>query len=218
MKELHTFADVGFDGEKALDYLVKTSEYGNISQLVASFTLFSHPQTVLQTGNRNLFPVIRRKAFAEIGKIFTLEDGTIVMRDDNSAAIDSFRWSNAERRFPNCQYNHIWSNSQSPDLYTSLANICVTPAFISKLTDTNVLIRKLLRYRAYELYEFWPSDEPPTKPDDWDMLIWAETLPPILDVEQEIRKRLRKLRSNRTLNCVKSVGWLFSKFHPDPLD
>jgi len=138
------------------------------------------------------------------------------MRDDNSAAIDAFRWSNAKPRFPNCQYNHIWSNSQDPNLYTSLANICVTPAFIAKLTDTNDCIKEILKYRAFELYNFWPSSELAIKPDGYDCLIWAETLPPIVNVEQTIRTKLRKLKSNRTLKCVKDVGWLFSSFCPDP--
>lgn len=217
MKNQSTFAGLGFDGERALDYLVKTSEYGTLEQLVASLTLFSHPDTVKQTENRNLFPVVRRKAFAEIGKVFTLECGTVVMQDDNSAAIHAFCWSNAKPRFSNCQYNHVWSESQNPELYTSLANICVTPAFISKLTDTNKTIIQLLRHRAFELYEFWPTDDTREKPEQYDNLLWAATLPPVMSVEAEIRKKLKTLRSNRTLNCIKQIGWYFSKFQPDQM-
>jgi len=75
MKTLHTFSDLGFDGENALNHIVGSSEYGNLSQLVASLALFSHPDTVIQTKNVNLFPVIRRKQFAEIGQTIVWKVG-----------------------------------------------------------------------------------------------------------------------------------------------
>lgn len=213
MKRLRTFSDSNFDGERAFDHLVKESEYRSFPQLVASLTVFSHQDTVRQTDNKNLFRIVRRKEFSEIG---TWDEETRVMRDDNSGAIDAFRWSNVTPRFRNSQYNHIWSNSQDPLLYTCLANICVTPAFVSKLTDTNTKIREILRYRALDLYDFWPSIEPRVKPEGYDNLIWAETLPRVADVEQTIRDKFKRLRSNRTLRCAKEIGWLFSDFHPDP--
>jgi hypothetical protein len=212
---MNTFADFGFDGEKALSHLVATSEYGSLLQLVASLTLFSHPTTVAQTANQNLFRVIRRQAFSEIGHFFPHKDGLQVMHDDNLAAIETFNWSNLIRRCPNSQYNHIWSESRDVSLYTNLANICVTPAFIAKLTDTNILLVDALRYRSYELYGFWPTSVPVSEPADYDRIVWAETLPAVNELEIVIRTRLKRLKTNRTLRCARNIGWFFSGFQPD---
>lgn len=212
MPTLRTFADFGFDGEQVLQQIISASEYGDLLQLVASLTVFSHPITVGQTGNKNLFPVIRRKVFANVGRCFQSEG---VMHDDNLTPINAFCWSNSTRRYHNSQYNHIWSDSQDAALYTSLANICVTPAFIAKLTDTNDSIKHALKFRSYELYKFWPSPEPIEKPPGYNNAIWAEPLRPVTNLEETLRAKMKRLRSNRTLTCARTLGWLYSDFLPD---
>lgn len=67
---------------------------------------------------------------------------------------DVFLWCNAVRRRPvDVEFNHLDADSQDDESYPCLANLCVTPSFLAKLTDTQALVRDLLRYRAFELYE-----------------------------------------------------------------
>ena len=151
----------------------------------SSLTLFSHPETVRQTGGKALFPTIRnaarRRQKAEV-------DGRLLAYDDNKSPTDAFLWCNEiTKKLKDVQFNHVYLNSQDPDQYTSLANICVTPAFLAKLTDTNEPVRKLLRYRAYDLYRWVPAGhEPPPEPAGYVDLQWAPTLPPVSDVAAAI--------------------------------
>lgn len=167
--------DFGFKGSDAFSHILATSEYRDKLQTIASLTLFSHPQTVQQTNNQNLFRVIRCRSISDRGTYSDYTDSGQVMLDDNMAAIETFNWSNGIRRCSDCQYNHIWPDSQNASLYTNLANICVSPAFLAKLTDTDKDVCDLLRYRAFELYNgFSPTDITPAKPDGYDNLLWAE--------------------------------------------
>lgn len=54
-----TLAEFGFDGQAALSALIAASKYETIAQAVASLTVFTHPDTVAQTGGKALFPTIR---------------------------------------------------------------------------------------------------------------------------------------------------------------
>ena len=81
-----------------------------------------------------------RGTFAEVAGC----DGR-VMLDDNRAAAVAFEWAHGIRDRPDVQVNHIWQRSQDVGAYTSLANLCLTPAFLSKLTDTDGAIRAMDR-------------------------------------------------------------------------
>ncbi len=72
MLTLRTFTEFGFVGEEAFRQIISRSEYGDLLQLVASLTVFSHPITVRPTENRNLFPVIRRRSVFRHRAFFTL--------------------------------------------------------------------------------------------------------------------------------------------------
>lgn len=51
-----------------------------------------------------------------------------------------------------------------------MPNICVTPAFLAKVTGTDPATRSLLAYRVYDLYGWVPEggDVPPEPPGYWD--------------------------------------------------
>lgn len=101
--------------------------------------------------------------------------------------------------------------------YTSLANLCLTPAFLGKLTDTDDTIRGLLRYRAYALLGYWPADAgKPVMPADYARLEWADPLPVVPSVEQTMRAAMRSKRKDRVVVCARILGWLFSRFQPNP--
>jgi hypothetical protein len=100
--------------------------------------------------------------------------------------------------------------------YTSLANLCMTPAFLAKLTDTDNEIRNLLRFRAYDLHSYVPENvATPTKPDEYDALQWCPPMPAVLDLEQVFRQAMRTKPRDRTTISARELGWYFSEYHPD---
>jgi hypothetical protein len=204
-RTLHDFA---LNGYTALEELIRASAYKSIEQAVASLTLFSHPETVRQTGCKAVFPTIRnaarRRQTAEV-------DGRLLAYDDNKSPTDAFLWCNGiTKKLKDVQFNHVYLNSQDPAQYTSLANLCVTPAFLAKLTDTNEPVRKLLRYRVFDLYRWVPTaHEVPAEPVGYADLRWAPTLPAVRDVAAAVDAVMQRRRLDSTVRIAREIGWLF---------
>jgi hypothetical protein len=213
------FADYNFDGKAVLESILHKSAYQTVAHAVALLTKFSHPGTVAQTDNRNIFRTVRRRNSTDVGKLTDYKDGGCVMLDDNRSPTSAMVWANgsALKGYRDVQFNHIWSESQDVTLYTSLANICITPAFLSKLTDTDSQICALLRYRVYELYDgFKPCNEmAPEKPENYDGLVWAQPLPPVFDIEAQFRKCIATKPKDRVVLSVREIGWYFSNYQPE---
>ncbi len=206
-----------YDGRAVLRDLLAASSYRTIAQAVASLTRWTHPKTVAQTEGKNVFLIVRCKSMADRGKDGVLADGSSAMFDDNTGPTDAFLWANgiARGNFQDVQFNHVWQNSGLVERYTSLANPCVTPAFLAKLTDTDAEICAQLRYRAFELYGVWGGDGVAVKPNEYDHLAWADPLPFVPDVEARFRMFM-KGKSGRTVSCARRLGWYFSGCLPDP--
>lgn len=206
---LKTLLDYELNGYTALEEMIRASPYKSLEQAIASLTLFSHPETVRQTGCRALFPTIRNAA--RRGQRVEGSDRGLAY-DDNKSPTDAFLWCNGlTRKVKDVQFNHVYLNSQDPDQYTCLANLCVTPAFLAKLTDTNDGIRILLRYRVYELYGWVPVGQaPPPLPVAYKELHWASPLPPVSDVAGSVRAIMERKGLDRTARVAQKLGWLFS--------
>lgn len=203
-----TLADFELDGRAALEALISASQYKTLSQAVASLAIFSHPQTVRQTQGKALFHAIRDPK--RVGQIDLIE-GRRVLLDDNKSATDAFLWANGlSRRGPDTQFNHVYAASADPDAYTALPNLCMTPAFIAKLTDTNREIGALLRYRSFALYQWVPRGfDPPERPDLYESLEWAAPLSPIEDVRGTLLAAMSTKAKDRTVLAAAELGWLF---------
>lgn len=201
-----------FDGKVLLHDLIKKAGYTSVSELVAEKTLFTHPDTVKQTNNQNIFRVIRD--LSRRGKIVDWNDGKKVMCCDNEGPNRAFVWSNGDFKYSDVQFNHIYSDSKNVEVYTSIANICVTPAFLAKLTDTDEETKALLMYRAFDLYGFCIGTQP-IKPKNYDSLKWKEYLSPVGNLEKYLLKRLNECKLSRSARSASEIGWYFSKFEPD---
>jgi hypothetical protein len=206
-----TLEQFGIDGFASLQALIASSHYKSLAQAMASLTLFSHPETVRQTRGKAVFRTIRGPRtpgeFAEV-------NGIRVMLDDNKSASDAFKWVHGiTGRLRDVQFNHVYTASQDVEAYTSLANICVTPAFIAKLTDsTSPTTSALLKYRVFDLYGWTPAGiEAPNKPEGYDELDWAPTLPAVENVKATLEARMVRKPMDRTVKSVKEVGWLFEE-------
>lgn len=202
-----SFHDHRLDGLSALEALVQGLPYRTLIQAIASLTVFSSPEVVRQTECRAVIRVIRNAP--RRGEIIEM-DGRRVGLDDNKAPTDVFMWCNGLTRRPrDIQFNHVYSDSQNPDLYTCLANLCITPSFLSKLTDTNLEIKHLLRYRAWDLFGWHPSGTAiPNKPAGYAELIWAPCLPPVDDVRATFEAVAARRPKDRTVLFTASLGLL----------
>jgi hypothetical protein len=210
---MRTLTDFGLNGKEALIHCLKSTAYGSLEQAVASLTLFTHPDTVRQTQGKNLFRIIRQKAVSERGTL-SGEGAARVMRDDNTGPTDAFLWSNGIRRgqFLDVTFNHLNARSSDVEHYTSLANLCMTPTFLAKLTDTDSSVKAHLRFRAYALYA---CGSPPEMPAGYDALAWASPLPYQGDLENNLRAAMATKGKSRTVCSARELGWLFSGFLPD---
>ena len=167
---------------------------------------------------QNLFQIIRCKASIERGQYVQMEDGSRVMLDDNLGPTYPFLWSNGMSRpaVSDLTFAHIWSQSGDVKAYTSLANICLTPTFLSKLTDTDHHIKEILKFRAHELYGFSVGDlSKLEKPKGYDAIIWANPLPAVENLEKELRQKMSRSKNNRTTKSARDLGWYFSNFQKD---
>ena len=160
--------------------------------------------------------MIRAKSSKDRGQAFDHHDGGRIVFADNTVPQDVFQWAVGGVTGNDIQFKHVYSASADVTLYTSLANLCVTPSFLAKLTDHDEAICALLEYRVYDLYGFIPPQhKPPEKPKIYSELEWREPCPVIGDLEGLYRKGMKRGPKNHATICAREVGWLFSDFRPD---
>jgi len=202
-----TLYDFNFDGFEVLRALIAASPYKTVAQAVASQTLFSHPDTVAQTQCKPVLRVIRNAA--RRGEIIEV-DGQRVGLDDNKAPTDVFRWcNNLMQPMRDVQFNHVYTDSQDPESYTCFANLCVTPSFLAKLTDTHPEVRALLQFRAWQLYGWRPKQAAqPQEPEGYAALVWAPCLPPVGDVREAFEVVAKRRVKDRTTMFKSELGLL----------
>lgn len=205
---LNTFADFNLDGLAALEAVIAASPYGTVEQAVASLCLFSHPETVRQTGCR---PFVRTVRDAARRGQTEERDGVLVGLDDNKSPTDAFLWCNGLRRPREAQFNHVYADSSDPASYTCLANLCVSPSFVAKLTDTHSGVRDLLRFRVFDLYGWTPASAVrPEVPNGYGQLRWAPPLPPVPDVMASCNAVMARKPRDRTVLMARRIGWVFA--------
>jgi len=202
---------VSFDGKKILLSIAEQAGFKNKFDLVSQHTLFTHPKIVLQTQKKNLFKIIRD--LPNRGKIIEC-NGHNVMACDNTGPQHTFEWCNGNIRKTDIQINHVYAASKNFEIYTSLANLCATPIFIAKLTDTDYEVKNLLRYRIFDLYDFF-MEKKPLKPEGYDKLTWMPFVQPLDNVEAFLKKRLNACSKSRTTKSCKLLGWYYSDYLPD---
>ena len=204
------------DGFEALrDVVLGRVQCRTVLEAVARYTVFLHPKTVEQTRGEALFPIVRRKN-SDSRPRGAIVDG--VMLDDNRSPTLAFLWAAQRTRGPDVQFNHLYRRSDDPGYYTALWNICVTPAFLAKLTDVkrHDPVRSALKCRSFDLYGYLPSGETePEPPEGYDGLEWRDHPPPVRRLESELRARLEGAPSSRPTEACREIGWYFSRWEPD---
>jgi hypothetical protein len=205
-----------FDGREVLEEVLRSGGYKSTEAAIAKLTRFVHPDTVAESNNKAIFKVVRCKDMGSRGKVILHHDNSKVVAADNTVPKDVFRWAVGGLTGKDIQYNHVYSKSQDVDVYTSIANICVTPSFLAKLTDHDKKISNLLKYRVFDLYHFLPEGEPrPVKPEIYDQLEWTDPCPVAGKLEDLYRSGMRNAPAAHASISARELGWLFSGFLPD---
>ena len=196
------------DGRAELEALIAASPHRTLAQAVASLTQFSHPETVAQTACKPVLRVVRARDIRTERKTIVTRNGQEVGLDDNKAPTDVFLWCNGLVEKPcDVQFNHVYADSQNPESYTCLANLCVTPSFLAKLTDTHRETRAMLQYRVCDLYRWRPSDRPePTEPRGYADLQWRPCLPAVADVRATFANIAARRSKDRTTWFRNALG------------
>lgn len=212
-----TLADFGNDGRNVLRSLVANSPWKSLDQALASLTVFAHPDIANAFNGGAVFKTIR-------GNPRGLIAGE-AMLDDNSSPAAVFQWSTGFSRANHLQCNHLFAASNDPSAYTDIRNICYSPSFLAKLTDSQQSelpsghVLHVLRYRAQELYGYaGPRGTTLPKPAGYDLLVWAEPVGQGATreaLEAAFRERLRKRPKDRLAKAVNQLGWIFSDLNPD---
>ena len=160
-----------------------------------------------QTQCKPLVRTVRKLARrGEVGELNGLQVGF----DDNTSPTHTFLWCNDLLRPKDVQFNHVYPVSHDPEGYTCLANICMGPAFLAKLTDTHLDVRRLLEYRAFKLYGWHPKAcNPPAAPEIYEELAWADPLPAVSDLPAVLIAAMAKRPKSRTTGFAQRLGWLF---------
>jgi hypothetical protein len=205
------------DGAALLDRFVRLAGHPSIEHAVAAHTVFLAPETVAQCRGGALFPVVRDpRRRGELGR---LPDGREVLFDDNTTPTDAFLWAAGRAKGRDVQFNHVWPSASDPGAYTALWNLCCTPAFLAKATDTHAPTVAALRFRAWQLYGCLPvGTEPPVEPAGFADLPWAAMTEPIVDLERVLRDRMRAAPLRRATQVAARIGWLFSEGPDRTLD
>lgn len=204
------------NGHEALTALVTRAGYPSLEAAVAAHTLFLHPSTVAQTHGKALFPIVRGNARKGVHKFELLTDGRRVWVDNNIPVNRLFLWAAQRGRGVDVQCNHVWNTSNDPDGYTALWNLCLTPAFLAKATDSRGPAKDLLQYRAYDLYGQVPKGYyAPVRPQGYEDLKWLDFTPAVDDLEGMLRTCLRNRPNTSPGHVARQLGWLFSDWAPD---
>lgn len=197
------------DGTTALESLIQQASYASIEAAVAQHTIFLHPETVAQTNGQAVVPVVRDPV--RRGQIGTSADGSRVMFCDNQSATNVFLWAADRTKGPDVQFNHVWNTAGDPQSFTALWNVCCTPAFLAKTTDSHPAITALLAHRSYDLYGHVPDGVAvPEAPPGYNGLTWHAMPEPAQSLESRLRGRMKAAPSSRAAIAGAVIGWLFS--------
>lgn len=154
----------------------------HLSLLVADTCLWAcsdyHRQLINDTGCPAVFPKVRRARVGQGERRGQFCEG--VRLDDNSYANLAIKRAIGLARgqatgFETC---HIWPLTCYDERYhTAVANLVLLPRALAGLSDHDDEIQRVLQYRAFELYSWWPENQSrPAKPDFYPTN-WREPQP-----------------------------------------
>ncbi|MDO5858600.1 hypothetical protein Q2490_15045 [Myroides odoratimimus] len=146
----------------------------NLTDLIAETSLWASPEDVKElikiNGSSTRFPYTRRKKSKEIkGEVINgirLDDNTYA----NSAIKEILGFKGkTKKNIENMNTCHIYDEScYNEEYHTKIENLVLIPKAIAQLSDHYEEVKRVLKFRSYELYGWYlPSEGIPVKPDNY---------------------------------------------------
>jgi len=180
-----------FNAKNSLNKALKDTNI-DLGELIARTALFVSPETAnyLKENNENGEYSWRqncKRKEASKGKKGYVDD---VYLDDNTIANGAIKKALGyeSKDFYEYEVCHIWYKSCYDIRYhTSIVNLVLIPRAIAGLSDFDIDIVKLLQYRAYELFDWYPKTykidgidfkpSKPQKPKNYCNYKWLKSFP-----------------------------------------
>lgn len=154
-------------GRDILTRTLTTSIIMNLMDIVAATSIWVPVEKV---SSRPVFPNVKRGRAKDKGRILNglrIDDNTYANRAIKEAISNSIR-------FEDFEVCHIWPKTTYDERYhTLLQNLVMIPRALAGLTDHLDDVINMLKYRAWELYNWYPEDQGvPQKPNYYPTL-WS---------------------------------------------
>lgn len=196
--------------------------------LIAEESIWVNPAKMPKTA---VYPDKRRGKPADKGKVI---DGIKI--DDNTYANKAIKNTiSKDIDFLNYQVCHIWPGTTYDERYhTHLANLVLIPRVIAGLSDFCPAIIDVLKYRAWELYGWYPEEEskpvrPEYYPEHWNDFIkdieynssekpmdLDDYLAQLEEQDASMRDELEYYNDNREEIEIEKVRRRIPKWHNNP--
>ena len=179
------------DGNKELEKALEELNI-DLAKLVALTSVWANPKVVDFLREQNEFGVwylnIRRFKSKKGEKKGEKING--VLLDDNSYANTAIKAATGIKTI-NYHACHVWEKSCYDEKYhTCIANLVLIPAPLAGLTDYHPEITEILKYKAFELFSWYPIEKSaPSKPMKYP-LIWKEPA----EFSEKVRQSLKKIK------------------------
>ena len=163
MKKVHTLDGDDIQYSDSFHELEKP-----LMDLVAQTSIWADPKKVDKTP---VYPNVRRGSAKDKGKVINgikIDDNTyanLAIKQAISKDIDIINYTTC----------HIWPGTTRDERYhTQLANLVLIPKVIAGLSDYCYQVVQMLKYRAYELYGWYPEEETAPEKPTYYPEIWGE--------------------------------------------
>lgn len=116
-----------------------------------------------------------------------------VTLDDNTYARKSILFATGiqQKNIKNYHACHVWADSCYDEKYhTCIANLVLIPAPLAGLTDHHPEIAEILKYRAFDLFDWYLGESPPAKSIKYSSL-WKEPAEFSGTVRKSFKRKLR---------------------------
>lgn len=185
------FAEMeNFNGDMRLNRVCSDLKI-DLGKLIAATGIWAHPEVYdeLKDSGGCWYPDVRRgKRGEKRGK--TGNNGIRI--DDNIYANYAIKMAAGippKNEIINFQAHH---KTTDPRYHTNIANLVLLPKALASLSDNNKKISLILKFRAFELYHWYPEDEKrPVRPKDYPTK-WKEPNP--FGDKDKAEKYLKKRR------------------------
>lgn len=171
-------------GELGTDEFKKYAKNNKINNPFASWDYMKHcrdnklKKNKVKTKDDTNYEV-NKVIYPGISPQITVDDNTFANQFFKKAIIESYKYNHGFittgmwTKFKDYETCHVWDKPGDRRYYASICNLTLIPRALAQLTDHNDAVKQLLRYRAWELFQFKPEEEEePDMPKNYKKYQW----------------------------------------------